>query len=363
MEKYDILDVIGEGSYGLVVKCRHRQSGQLVAIKKFIQNEDDTLVKKIAMREIRMLKQLRHENLVNLVEVFRRKKRICLVFEFVEHSLLDQLEQYKLGFDYEQTRRILWQVLKGIEFCHLHNIIHRDIKPENILVSMSGLVKLCDFGFARMLAQPGEVYTDYVATRWYRAPELLVGETHYTRAIDIWAVGCLLAELVSGEPLFPGDSDADQLSLIMTCFGELPFCGEHIATENPLLRHVHLLPPRELKPLDERFTKQSPVMMNFMKWCLCMEPNMRPTCSQLLRHDLFVGDGFAAAFKVELKELARVHSTLSVCREVVQHATEPTYNLAIPSASLKQPSQLELSYRKKPKRILPEPKTFAKPLQ
>ncbi|VDP70509.1 unnamed protein product [Echinostoma caproni] len=174
MEKYDNLGMVGEGSYGMVMKCRNKETGQLVAIKKFLDSEEDKLVKKIAAREIKMLKQLRHDNLVNLLEVFRRKKRLYLVFEFVDHTVLEDLENNPKGLSEITTKKILFQVVRGIEFCHVHNIIHRDIKPENVLVSRSGIVKLCDFGFARTLAAPGEVYTDYVATRWYRAPELLV---------------------------------------------------------------------------------------------------------------------------------------------------------------------------------------------
>uniref|UniRef100_A0AAY5F4E7 Protein kinase domain-containing protein n=1 Tax=Electrophorus electricus TaxID=8005 RepID=A0AAY5F4E7_ELEEL len=122
-----------------------------------------------------MLKQLRHENLVNLLEVWKKKKRWYLVFEFVECTVLDELEQ----------------ILDAIAFCHQHNIIHRDIKPENVLVSQHEVIKVCDFGFARtMSAVAREVYTDYVATRWYRAPELLVGDTKYDKAVDIWAIGC-----------------------------------------------------------------------------------------------------------------------------------------------------------------------------
>ena len=99
-------------------------------------------------------------------------------------------------------------------------IIHRDIKPENILVSKLGVIKLCDFGFARMMAAQGEIYTDYVATRWYRAPELLVGDPSYGKQVDIWAIGCLYAEMLTGDPIFPGDSDIDQIYHITKCFGE-----------------------------------------------------------------------------------------------------------------------------------------------
>ncbi|KAA3672301.1 cyclin-dependent kinase-like [Paragonimus westermani] len=122
MDKYDNLGLVGEGSYGMVIKCRNKETGQLVAIKKFIDSEDDKLVKKIATREIKMLKQLRHDNLVNLLEVFRRKRRLYLVFEFVDHTVLEDLEKNSRGISESRTKRILFQVLRGIEFCHVHNV-------------------------------------------------------------------------------------------------------------------------------------------------------------------------------------------------------------------------------------------------
>merc|ERR1712080_736458 len=117
MERYENLGLVGEGSYGMVLKCRHKESCQIVAIKKFIESEDDQMVKKIAMREIRMLKMLRHENLVNLLEVFRRKKRVYLVFEFVDKTVLDDLERQPDGLDVITVKRISFQVLRGLEFC------------------------------------------------------------------------------------------------------------------------------------------------------------------------------------------------------------------------------------------------------
>ncbi|XP_062604166.1 cyclin-dependent kinase-like 2 isoform X2 [Saccostrea cucullata] len=302
MEKYENLGLVGEGSYGMVLKCRHKETGQLVAIKKFLESEDDKMVKKIALREVRMLKQLRHDHLVNLIEVFRRKKRLYLVFEFVDHTVLDELEKCPNGLDENTVRRILWQVLKGTEFCHLHNIIHRDIKPENILVSKSGIVKLCDFGFARTLAQPGETYTDYVATRWYRAPELLVGDTKYGRAVDIWAIGCLLAEMLTGEPLFPGDSDIDQLYHIVKCFGNLTPRHKEVFLRNPLFVGMRLPEVREISPLEKKFNRISSQSLELMKQCLRLDPDERPTCTQLIKHDFFSKDGFVSRFQNDLKQ-------------------------------------------------------------
>ncbi|XP_076823971.1 uncharacterized protein LOC143470019 isoform X1 [Clavelina lepadiformis] len=301
MEKYDNLGMVGEGSYGMVMKCKHKESGQIVAIKKFLESEDDKMVKKIAMREVRMLRKLRHENLVNLIEVFRRRKRLYLVFEFVDHTVLDDLEKYPNGLNEMSVRKILWQVLRGVEFCHSHNIIHRDIKPENILNSRSGVIKLCDFGFARTLAAPGEVYTDYVATRWYRAPELLVGDTKYGRAVDVWAVGCLITEMLTGDPLFPGDSDIDQLYHIIKCFGNL--CPRHreIFQRNPLFAGMRLPDVRDVEPLERKFPKFSSEVLDLMKQCLRLDPNDRPSSSLLLRHEFFRKDGFEEKVIPELR--------------------------------------------------------------
>uniref|UniRef100_A0A8C9ZY34 Cyclin-dependent kinase-like 2 n=1 Tax=Sander lucioperca TaxID=283035 RepID=A0A8C9ZY34_SANLU len=222
MERYESLGLVGEGSYGTVLKCRHRDSGRLVAIKKFMDSDDDKTVKKIALREIKLLRQLRHDNLVNLLEVWKRRRRWYLVFEFVERTLLEDLEQNPSGLDLNTSRQYLYQILRAAAFCHQQHIIHRDIKPENILISQGGVVKMCDFGFARTMTSPAEggVYTDYVATRWYRAPELLVGDTKYGKPVDVWAVGCLLLEMLTGQPLFPGDSDLDQIYHIVRYFGK-----------------------------------------------------------------------------------------------------------------------------------------------
>ncbi|CAH8658737.1 unnamed protein product [Schistosoma curassoni] len=312
MEKYENLGLVGEGSYGMVIKCKNKESGRIVAIKKFIDSEDDKHVKKIALREIRMLKQLRHDNLVNLLEVFRRKKRLYLVFEFVDNTILDDLEKHPNGIDEMRTKRTLFQVIRGVEFCHLHNIVHRDIKPENILISRSGVVKLCDFGFARTLAAPGEVYTDYVATRWYRAPELLVGDTKYGRPIDIWAIGCLASEMLTGDPLFPGDSDIDQLHRIVRCLGNLSEKYQNIFHRNPLFVGMRVPFAKEIDPLDKRLAKVSKITLGFIKICLRIDANDRPTSSALLRSEYFTSENFASIFLEELKTLIKSETNSNV---------------------------------------------------
>ncbi|XP_041432609.1 cyclin-dependent kinase-like 4 [Xenopus laevis] len=284
MEKYEKLAKIGEGSYGVVFKCRSRETAQVVAIKKFVESEDDPVIKKIALREIRMLKQLKHNNLVNLLEVFRRKRKLHLVFEYCDHTVLNELEKHPNGVPDALTKNIMWQILQAVTFCHKNKCIHRDIKPENILLTKQGVIKLCDFGFARILTRPGDDYTDYVATRWYRAPELLVGDTQYGSAVDVWAVGCVFAELLSGQPLWPGKSDMDQLHCIIRTLGKLIPRHQYIFHSNQFF-HGTSIPepdPADLETLEEKFPNIQPAALTFMKGCLRMNPDDRYSCEQLL---------------------------------------------------------------------------------
>nr|XP_049702131.1 cyclin-dependent kinase-like 1 isoform X1 [Helicoverpa armigera]XP_049702142.1 cyclin-dependent kinase-like 1 isoform X1 [Helicoverpa armigera] len=344
MDKYEQLAVVGEGSYGVVLKCRRRDTGQLVAIKKFLETEDDAAVRKMALREIRMLKKLRHDHLVNMIEVFRRKRRFYLVFEYLDHTLLDELEAAPGGLGEDTAKKHLYQLLKGIDYCHQNSIIHRDVKPENVLVSNTGVVKLCDLGFARALAAPGEPYTEYVATRWYRAPELLVAEhrsvhlntgvvklcdlgfaralaapgepyteyvaTRWYRApellvaehrygpeVDIWAIGCLFAEMLTGDPLFPGDSDIDQLALIIKTVGKLAPRHQQVVSR--------LAGGAALSGAAGGARGVLPgvgAARDLLAACLRTEPRARPPAQALLRHKYFSTDSFAENFNAELRK-------------------------------------------------------------
>ncbi|XP_059143125.1 cyclin-dependent kinase-like 1 isoform X2 [Physella acuta] len=285
MDKYEKINKIGEGSYGVVFKCRNRETSQLVAIKKFVESEEDPLIKKIAMREIRMLKQLKHPNLVNLIEVFRRRKRLHLVFEYVDHTVLNELDRYPRGVPEKMVQRIIYQTLLAVNFCHQHNTIHRDVKPENILITRQGQVKLCDFGFARVLTGPGGEYTDYVATRWYRSPELLVGDTQYGPPVDVWAIGCVFAELLTGQAIWPGRSDVDQLYLIRKTLGDLIPRHLEIFSNNTFFKGMTIPEPDRLEPLEERYPQMSQNAMSFLQNCVRMDPNERWSCSQLIQHN------------------------------------------------------------------------------
>jgi len=226
------------------------------------------------------------------------------VFEFVERTILEDLERNPDGMDPIATKKCLWQLLRSIQYCHSHHVIHRDIKPENLLVSKNGTLKLCDFGFARTLGGPGARYTDYVATRWYRGPELLTGDTAYGTPVDVWAIGCMLPEMATGAPLFPGESDIDQLFHIMRCFGSLPERLMQVFRSNPLFMGLKLpesVPATET--LAKRFRDWDEGSLSFLENCLRYEPEQRQTCAQLMRHPYFTEGDFIPRFEAELKEM------------------------------------------------------------
>lgn len=222
MHKYDIKEVIDEGAYGIVYKAVVKESQETVAIKKFKEGDENELVKRTTLREVKMLRSLKQKNIVQLKDAFRRRQRLYLVFEFIEKNLLRVLEERPNGLSPNTVQKYIYQLLKAIEFCHRNNVIHRDIKPENLLINpQNEEMKVCDFGFARKVKEnQTEALTDYVATRWYRSPELLLSG-YYGKEVDIWAVGCIMGEITDGDALFPGDNEIDQLFCIQKIMGPL----------------------------------------------------------------------------------------------------------------------------------------------
>jgi len=224
-----------------------------------------------------MLKMFKQENIVQLKEAFKRKGILYLVFEYVEKSMLEILEEKQNGIDQESVKRYIYQLLKAIDYCHQHNVVHRDIKPENLLINMSdGALKLCDFGFARVLPTKSNDMTDYVATRWYRAPELLLGSNNYGKEVDYWAIGCIMGELTDAQPLFPGESEIDQLYLIQKMLGPMTSEQNEMFVKNP--RFLGFKFPDISKPetLEKRYIgKLSKTALSLMKGLLKMDPKDR----------------------------------------------------------------------------------------
>ncbi|CEF61736.1 Cyclin-dependent kinase-like 1 [Strongyloides ratti] len=286
MDKYDKISKIGEGSYGIVYKCRNKETNTIVAVKKFTESDENPGIKKIALREVRMLKNLKHINLVNLIEVFKRNRKLHLVFEYCERTLLNDLERYPQGCPDVLIKKTIYQLCLAIKYCHKHNCMHRDVKPENILLTSNDVVKLADFGFARVV-NTNDLYTDYVATRWYRCPELLVGDIEYGISVDIWAIGCVLAEMVTGDAIWPGRSDVDQLFLIIQTLGPLLPRYEQIYNNNEYFRGLAIPIPQDMIPLERKINNNSPLILDFLKKCFEYNPDKRPSAGSLLEHSYF----------------------------------------------------------------------------
>ncbi|XP_067422179.1 cyclin-dependent kinase-like 5 isoform X4 [Emydura macquarii macquarii] len=288
MNKFEILGVVGEGAYGVVLKCRHKETHEIVAIKKFKDSEENEEVKETTLRELKMLRTLKQENIVELKEAFRRRGKLYLVFEYVEKNMLELLEEMPNGVPPEKVKSYIYQLIKAIHWCHKNDIVHRDIKPENLLISHCDVLKLCDFGFARNLSEGSNAnYTEYVATRWYRSPELLLGAP-YGKSVDMWSVGCILGELSDGQPLFPGESEIDQLFTIQKVLGPLPSEQMKLFYSNPRFHGLRFPAVNHPQSLERRYLGiLSGVLLDLMKNLLKLDPADRYLTEQCLNHPSF----------------------------------------------------------------------------
>jgi serine/threonine protein kinase len=292
MNRYQVLGVVGEGAYGVVLKCRNKQTNEMVAIKKFKDSDDDEQVRRTTLREVRILKSLSMPHIVKLFDAFRRKGKIYLVFEYVDYNLLDLLERNVLGMAHERIRSLTYQLLKALLYCHHRNILHRDVKPENLLVTTNDQLKLCDFGFARSIPSRMRAITRYVATRWYRAPELLLQSGVYGKGVDMWAVGCIMGEMYTGRPMFPGDSDIDQLHIVQRQIGPLTREQRGLFNEKEEFEGLTLSEdtssPSKGPSLSQRYdSSMPPDALDLMVWLLKMDERERPSAEEALRHEYF----------------------------------------------------------------------------
>ncbi|RKO85233.1 kinase-like domain-containing protein [Blyttiomyces helicus] len=207
------------GTYGIVYKAQNRETGDIVALKRIRLDNEEEGVPCTAIREISLLKELKHPNIVRLYDVIHTEKKLTLVFEYLDSDLKKFLDTYGGDIDVQTLKHLMYQLLKGIAFCHENRVLHRDLKPQNLLINKKLELKLADFGLARAFGIPVRSYSHEVVTLWYRAPDVLMGSRQYSTSIDLWSAGCIMAEMASGRPLFPGSSIKDQLLRIFKMLG------------------------------------------------------------------------------------------------------------------------------------------------
>ncbi|KAH8105342.1 Pkinase-domain-containing protein [Cristinia sonorae] len=223
MDRYSKIEKVGECTYGVVYKARDVTTNEVVALKKIRLEAEDEGVPSTAIREISLLKELKDDHIVRLLDIVHADQKLYLVFEFLDVDLkryMDNGNKSGNPLSLEIVKKFTHQLTLGLLYCHSHRILHRDLKPQNLLIDKYDNLKLADFGLARAFGIPMRTYTHEVVTLWYRAPEVLLGSRHYSTAIDMWSVGCIFAEMVMrGHPLFPGDSEIDQIFKIFRVLG------------------------------------------------------------------------------------------------------------------------------------------------
>lgn len=284
MNRYTTIRQLGDGTYGSVILGRSLESGELVAIKK-MKRKFYSWEECMNLREVKSLKKLNHANVIKLKEVIRENDHLYFIFEYMQENLYQLMKDRTRLFPESTVRNIMFQILQGLAFIHKHGFFHRDMKPENLLCMGPELVKIADFGLAREI-RSRPPYTDYVSTRWYRAPEVLLRSTSYSSPIDQWAVGCIMAELYTLRPLFPGSSEVDTIFKICQVLGtpkknDWPEGYQLASAMN--FRWPQCV-PSNLKTL---IPNASPEAIHLMTDLLQWDPKKRPASAQALRYSYF----------------------------------------------------------------------------
>ncbi|KAL8995882.1 MAG: hypothetical protein Q9188_006701, partial [Gyalolechia gomerana] len=277
------LEKLGEGTYATVFKGRNRQTGELVALKEIhLDSEEGT--PSTAIREISLMKELKHENIVSLHDVIHTENKLMLVFEYMDKDLKKFMDSRGQGgqLDYVTIKSFMYQLLQGIAFCHENRVLHRDLKPQNLLINNKGQLKLADFGLARAFGIPVNTFSNEVVTLWYRAPDVLLGSRTYNTSIDIWSAGCIMAEMYTGRPLFPGTTNEDQLQKIFRLMGtpsERSWPGITAFPEYKPGWHVYAT--QDLRMI---LPTVDPAALDLLGRCLQLRPEMRISAQEALGH-------------------------------------------------------------------------------
>jgi len=299
VDKYEKLAKIGQGTFGEVFKARCKtDKNKIVALKKVLMENEKEGFPITALREIRILQLLNHENIVNLIEICRQYSRhkttFYLVFDFAEHDLAGLLSNINVKFSLGDIKKVMQQMFEGLFFIHNNKIIHRDMKAANILITRQGILKLADFGLARAISinKQGQAnrYTNRVVTLWYRPPELLLGERNYGPAVDMWGAGCIMAEMWTRVPILQGNTEQHQITLIAQLCGNItPDIWEGV---DKLELYNRMEIPKGKRRVKERLRPylKDQYACDLIDKLLSLDPSKRLNADESLNHDFFWTD-------------------------------------------------------------------------
>ena len=286
--KYIKTSKLGEGTYGVVYRAKDQKGQEIYALKKIRLQVEEEGIPSTAIREISLLKELNHINIVKLYEVLHTPKKLTLVFEYVERDLKKVIDEAKEGLEMKLVKSFLYQLLTGVDYIHKKKVLHRDLKPQNLLISKDNIMKIGDFGLARGYGIPVKNYTNEVVTLWYRPPDVLLGNKNYGTTVDMWSIGCIFAEMVSGKPLFTGKSDVDQLKKIFKIMGtpnenhanSLRDLPEWSNNESNFENY----PEQDIKGFVSRLDSEG---VDLLQKFIQLEPEKRISAEEALKHPFF----------------------------------------------------------------------------
>ena len=290
-DRYEVKKKIGQGAYGLICAATDRTSGETVAVKKIASAFEDAIDCKRTLREIRLLQHFNHENVLNLRDIMTPPpgdiaawNDIYVVLELMDTDL-HYIIHSKQALTDDHIQYFIYQILRGLKAVHSAKVLHRDLKPNNLLVNKNCDLKICDFGLARGVDDSRtQQLTEYVVTRWYRAPELLVENATYDQGIDIWSVGCILAECLGRKALLPGRDYLQQLRLIIDALGA-PSASDLSIIENPqAVEYIQALPKKSPTPFAELYPNANPLAVDLLQQMLVFDPRRRISAAQALQH-------------------------------------------------------------------------------
>ncbi|XP_073001520.1 cyclin-dependent kinase B2-1 [Typha latifolia] len=294
MDAYEKLEKVGEGTYGKVYKAREKATGKIVALKKTRLPEDDEGVPSTTLREVSLLRMLSIDpHVVRLLDLKQGQNRegktiLYLVFEYMDTDLKKYIRTFRQTHETippKSVKILMYQLCKGVAFCHGHGVLHRDLKPHNLLMDRKTMMlKIADLGLSRAFTIPLKKYTHEILTLWYRAPEVLLGATHYSTPVDMWSVGCIFAELVTNQPLFPGDSELQQLLHIFRLLGTP---NEQVWPGVSKLPNWHEYPQWSSTSLSSAVSSLDADGLDLLLKMLLYEPAKRISAKKAMDHPYF----------------------------------------------------------------------------